>query len=172
MLFFIIRIENFEEMRRAMQICRLTKRNIKTGLELVEEVFDEFLEPIYTKMGVETFRYFIREENIISMMEKGEMIFYGAYVENELVGVIALRSPQHLSLLFVKQEYQRQGVAKKLFRMVRSLYVGKKLEKPYLTVNASPYAVEVYKRLGFAPIGKEEEKDGIRFTPMLFRLDI
>lgn len=35
-----------------------------------------------------------------------------------------------------------------------------------LTVNSSPYAVEIYKRLGFVSTDVMQEKDGIIFIPM------
>lgn len=153
-----------------MQICRLTKQNIRPALELIEEVFEQFVAPTYPEMGVKTFRHFIRYENISERIDKREMTFYGAYVETELAGVIAMRKPQHISLLFVKGKYHRRGIAKKLFGMVKAYYEEQKPEKPYITVNASPYATEMYKRLGFYPLDVEQLKDGIRFTPMVYRL--
>jgi len=35
-----------------------------------------------------------------------------------------------------------------------------------MTVNSSPYAVDIYRRLGFHAISEEQLTDGIRFTPM------
>ena len=36
------------------------------------------------------------------------------------------------------------------------------------TVNSSPYAVEVYRHLGFTPTDTERLANGIRYTPMRF----
>ena len=36
------------------------------------------------------------------------------------------------------------------------------------TVNSSPYAVEVYRHLGFVPTDDEKSVDGLRFTPMQY----
>lgn len=36
------------------------------------------------------------------------------------------------------------------------------------TVNSSPYAVEVYRHLGFTPTNTEQLTNGIRYTPMRF----
>ena len=38
-----------------------------------------------------------------------------------------------------------------------------------MTVHSSPYAVEVYRRFGFVPLGGEREENGIRYTPMVCR---
>lgn len=39
-----------------------------------------------------------------------------------------------------------------------------------ITVNASPYAVGFYEKNGFTALDKEQEADGIRFTPMRKRI--
>ena len=36
------------------------------------------------------------------------------------------------------------------------------------TVNSSPYAVEVYRHLGFVATDAEQCTDGLRYTPMRF----
>ena len=36
------------------------------------------------------------------------------------------------------------------------------------TVNSSPYAVEIYRHLGFVPTDDEQSVDGLRFTPMQY----
>lgn len=42
-------------------------------------------------------------------------------------------------------------------------------EKQEFTVNSSPYAVEIYKRLGFAQEDAERfSPEGLRYTPMRF----
>ena len=35
-------------------------------------------------------------------------------------------------------------------------------------VNSSPYAVEIYRHLGFVPTDDEQSVDGLRFTPMQY----
>lgn len=35
-------------------------------------------------------------------------------------------------------------------------------------MHSSPYAVEVYRHLGFAPTDTEQTVNGLRFTPMRF----
>jgi predicted GNAT family N-acyltransferase len=36
-----------------------------------------------------------------------------------------------------------------------------------ITVHSCPWAVGVYERLGFVPLGPEQEQDGIRFVEMV-----
>lgn len=151
-----------------MQLCKIQRDKLREALTLIQEVFDEFDAPCYTSVGIKTFQHFISMENMRDLCEKKEMLFCGAYEGNELIGVIALRGKQHLSLLFVKKEYQQRGVAKKLFGYIVDVCKNKNLENNVITVNSSPYAVEIYKKLGFAKQKGEQTADGIRYTPMIY----
>jgi len=57
----------------------------------------------------------------------------------------------------------QKGIGRKLFEYALEKSTGNKI-----TVNSSPYAVEVYKKLGFVPNSGEQVVDGIRFTPMTY----
>lgn len=92
---------------------------------------------------------------------------FGAYKNDELVGLIATRSEgSHIALFFVKSEYQGKGIGKKLFEYVCGLN-----KKDVITVNSSPYAMDIYQHLGFVPAGTEISINGLRFTPMQYVLD-
>ncbi|HEY5802404.1 MAG TPA: GNAT family N-acetyltransferase [Lysobacter sp.] len=82
-----------------------------------------------------------------------------------LVGVAALRLPTHLYHLFVAEAVQRQGLARHLWQTVQAW-----VDPPApVTVNASRYALEVYRKLGFEATGPERSEHGIVFTPMRWR---
>lgn len=68
-----------------------------------------------------------------------------------------------LTLFFVDGKYHRQGIGRKLFETVI-----KESKQGKITVNSSPYAVGVYKKLGFVPNGDEQMADGMRFMPMTY----
>lgn len=68
-------------------------------------------------------------------------------------------------MLFVNKEYHRRGIARSLFEMVEKICRSQNnINK--ITVNSSPYAIEVYHHLGFFDTDKKQTVDGIRFTPM------
>ncbi len=143
-----------------MQIKKLTKQEMLQALELVWTVFLEFEAPDYSEQGVQTFKKYIGNK---AMMH--ELDFYGAFKNDELLGIIAMRNKSHLTLLFTKKEHQRIGVAKALFNHILGIS-----EVKVITVNSSPYAVEVYHKLGFINTDSEKEVDGIRFTSMQYQL--
>ena len=79
---------------------------IERALCLVWKVFQEYEAPDYTKEGVEEFYKSIHDENYLS-----KLCWYGAFIQEELVGIIATRSEgTHIALFFVDGKYHRQGI--------------------------------------------------------------
>jgi GNAT superfamily N-acetyltransferase len=152
-----------------MQIEKLDKISINDALELVWNVFREFEACEYSEQGVATFKEFISYNSMIKRINNDEIVFWGCFIEKKLVGVIALIRKNHISLLFVLKEYHRRGIAKKLFNVLAdSCRMAEEVNT--ITVNSSPYAVEVYHHLGFKDIDCEQTVDGIRFTPMKYEI--
>jgi GNAT superfamily N-acetyltransferase len=114
---------------------------------------------------VEEFRKSVNQVTITEMVEHGVMRVWGCKVNGQLTGVIAMRGEDHISLLFVRKENHRQGIARKLFDTVVNECRKNETIKQ-ITVNSSPYAVEAYHRLGFVDTDSEQTTNGIRFTPM------
>ncbi len=141
-----------------MQIEIIPQENLAQALALVERVFMQFEAPDYQPEGILTFRTFLHDPDAVSAL-----VFYGAYIEDQLVGVLATRGSSHIALFFVEPCFQRQGVGRALFFAARET-----CKTDEMTVNSSPYAVEIYQRLGFHALSKEQLRDGIRFTPMRF----
>ncbi len=141
-----------------MIIREIKETEMKEALELVWEVFLEFEAPDYTEEGINEFKKSIDDINWVKARD-----FYGAFNEkNKLLGVIATKDITHIALLFVKGEYHRQGIGRKLYDKVKLLN-----KEGFFTVNSSPYAHEIYKHIGFIDTGKEQCINGLRFYPMI-----
>ena len=139
-------------------IRRIEGTDIEDALALAWDVFMEFEAPEYAQAGIDEFHNFVTEG-----WEKVGMTFYGAFEEDRIIGMLALRPHRHISLFFVEKDYQGRGVGKALFEMVSA-----DLEGKVMTVNSAPYAVNIYKALGFKPMAKETVTNGIRYTPMRY----
>lgn len=136
-----------------LSIKRLNNKEIKDALNLVWKVFLEYEAPDYTQEGIDEFYKSIHDENYLSTLS-----IYGAFSNEELIGVIATRNnKKHIALFFVEGKYHHQGIGKQLFQMVRT---------DKMTVNSSPYAVAIYRKLGFEATDTEQVVNGLRFTPM------
>ena len=150
-----------------METRDLRPEELEQAMALVWQVFSEFEAPVYAPEGVEEFCTFIRTDNIAGKTQTGEMRVWGAFPDGVPRGVLAERGAGHISLLFVQKEFHRQGISRALFEHYADIC--RKAGMKCVTVNSSPYAVEVYCRLGFMETGPEQTRNGIRFTPMEYR---
>lgn len=143
-----------------MEIRIIEKAERDTAIALIDAVFVQFEAPDYSSEGVKTFRNTtIYNDNFLSTL-----VMHGAYDKETLVGVIATRNKgNHIALFFVDGNHHRQGIGRKLFEKVLENSTTSEL-----TVNASPYAVEVYHRFGFRNMTAEQTTDGMRYTPMTY----
>ena len=151
------------------EIRELDTTDLKPALKLIEEVFIQFEAPGYSELGIKTFENFIEFELIRDMLERGLLEFFGCFNNNQIIGVIATRQKNHICMFFVDSKYHKQGIGKSLFEKVESIARNHTLMGK-ITVNSSPYAVEIYQKLGFEAISVEQDIDGIRFTPMEYKI--
>ena len=142
-----------------MEIKKINTAQITDAINLIWSTFLQFEAPDYSKEGIQTFKDFINNKEIIKTLE-----FWGAYDNEELKGVIAANeNRKHICCFFVKAEYHRQGIGRKLWEYLRD-----NSQNKVITVHSSPYAVPIYHKLGFVDLDTEQVSDGIRYTPMKF----
>jgi len=138
-------------------IRKLRQEEIAEAICLTWNVFQQYEAPDYTQEGVDEFYKSIHDEKYLS-----ELCWYGAFVQENLVGVLATRNAgTHIALFFVEGKYHRHGIGKQLYRAARAAN-----HANVMTVNSSPYAVPIYHKLGFRSTGPEQAVNGVRFTPM------
>lgn len=114
-------------------VRRLTWNELPSALSLIWDVFCEFDPPLYTEEGFRQFRKALNDG------ERNKTLnFYGAFDGDDVVGVIAVRKPQHIGFFFVRSDHHRCGIGRRLFETMRCEFAVQEF-----TVNASPYAVEV-----------------------------
>lgn len=133
---------------------------------LVWEVFAEFEAPEYKQEGIDEFKRYILPEELKANSDDGTLCVICCKHKSKLIGVIATRAHRHISLLFVKKEFHRQGIARKLLAKAIKDCCRANINLCHITVNSSPYAVSIYEKLGFEQTDVEQEANGIRFTPM------
>lgn len=139
-----------------MEIRRIREEEMQIALKLVWKTFMEYEAPDYTKEGVQEFKKTIDDKKWINERE-----FWGAFENDEVIGVIATKDKNHIALFFVDGNYHRKGIGKQLYKKVCKFN-----KSGFFTVNSSPYAHEVYKHLGFQDVSEEQEVCGMRFFPM------
>lgn len=142
-----------------ISVRKLLRKEIDEALVLVWDVFNKYEAVNYPETGKKAFHKAICSPKYLDMLTA-----YGAFDENNLIGIIATRNAgSHIALFFVHGDYHRQGIGKMLFEECIKANKNKQI-----TVNSSEYAVDIYKRLGFVQVGSLKDEDGIRYIPMLF----
>lgn len=139
---------------------------------LVWSVFAEFEAPEFSKAGIDEFKKFILPEQIKTNCDAGKLFILCCKNNEEIVGIIAIRGYRHISLLFVKKEYHRKGIARKLLELAIEKCCQLDPNLKGITVNSSPYAVGIYEKMGFERTDVEQEIKGIRFSPMNLILSV
>lgn len=154
------------------EIRKISSNEIDEALTLALDVFMEFEAPDYKPEGVKMFSQSINEgKKPYSDSKMGLCPMYGAFDSDKMIGITRMRKTKtHINLMFVRKEYQRQGVATKLFYFLLEDILKENPSLKELTLNSSPYGLPFYLHLGFTPLSEEQEKDGIRYTPMKYRI--
>jgi cyclopropane fatty-acyl-phospholipid synthase-like methyltransferase/GNAT superfamily N-acetyltransferase len=137
--------------------------------ELVTRSFGDFIAPDYSSEGVTEFLRYATPAAMEERVRSGGFVWV-AEDAGVLAGMAEVRDDRHIALLFVDQAYQHRGIARGLVRHSVELCRRRQPALAQISVNSSPYAVQVYLRLGFAATGAEQEVHGIRFTPMALDL--
>ncbi len=150
-------------------IRKATAADWDEAMELAFRVFLKFQAEEYGPEGIKNFAKFLTDEDLKKMFAIGEYLLFVALVGDKQVGLISLRSGNHISLLFVDEKYHRKGIGTQLVKYLQN-YMLRNTGQQKLTVFASPYGVPFYHKTGFVDIGKETRKDGIIYTPMEFYL--
>ncbi|WP_428260863.1 GNAT family N-acetyltransferase [Gallibacter sp. Marseille-QA0791] len=142
-----------------MEIKKLDETQFTYAIDLIWSTFLQFEAPDYSEEGIQSFKDFIDNIEIIKTLE-----FWGAYDNKELKGVIAANdNRKHICCFFVKARYHRQGIGRKLWE-----HLLENSQSKVITVNSSPYAVPIYHKLGFVDLDIEQVSDGMRYTPMKY----
>ena len=168
----VLNNDNMYLMEKSFQLeyREIKQEELPETLNLVRKVFDEFEAPYYSEEGIASFYKFIDINNMSEQYSNGSLYFYGCFVNDIIVGMIAIKDFIHISLLFVDKQYHKQGIARSLFNNIIQICKEKNPSLKTITVNSSPYAVEFYHKLGFSNVSSEQVVDGIKFTPMELNL--
>jgi ribosomal protein S18 acetylase RimI-like enzyme len=152
------------------RIRPITAEDVEGAARLVADVFGRYVAPLYVPEGVSQFLSYASREGFRQRLSGGHSGFVAESEGGELIGLVEIRDPCHISLLFVSGAHQRQGIGKELVGEAVAHCRGSHPDTLVVTVNASPNSVGAYRRLGFRPTGPEQEKNGIRFVPMAMSL--
>ena len=133
---------------------------------MINNVFDEFVGKDYSEEGKKSFKNFVEENSVFERLKNSCNKAYVAKYNDEIIGILEIKNNNHISLFFVKKEYHKKGVGKKLFEYFINKIKQENIGINKITVNSSICAENIYSRFGFVKINDIQEKNGIIFIPM------
>lgn len=134
-------------------------------MEMVWKTFLKFDACDYTREGIKNFHNFITDEELYQAFLRGKYQLMLALDGDRVIGAASIRNINHLSLLFVDEEYHLRGVGRALMERL-CLYLRDEVGERYMSLKSSPYAVDFYRKLGFQVVRPEEDYAGIKVTIM------
>lgn len=134
-------------------------------MDMVWETFLKFEGKDYTEEGIRNFEEFIHSDSVYNSFLLGSYQIMVVTHQEEIVAMASVRNRNHLSLLFVKEEYHHKGIGSYLLGRFCKYLLEEQGEKE-MTLWAAPYAVGFYQKLGFESTEPEKMIEGIRITTM------
>lgn len=134
-------------------------------MAMVWRTFMRFEAEDYGKEGIENFRNFISDPLLRRMFLLGTYHIYVATHFDEIIGMISLRDKNHISLLFVDEAYHKRGIGRRLIDTIGA-FSKEEYGKEEITVNAAPYGLGFYKKVGFQITSPLTNNGGIKYTSM------
>lgn len=133
--------------------------------DLVKRIYLKYNSKIDSEEGINNILTFMSKENMrLRFYIEGALMLVARDENKKIIGAIELKNFEHISLFFVDDKYFKFGIGKKLFEEVKNI-----LELEKYSVNASDYALEFYKKLGFVQITDSIKiENGVHFYPMLY----
>ncbi|QYJ76886.1 GNAT family N-acetyltransferase [Shewanella sp. FJAT-52076] len=141
-------------------IAPVTKADLEAVMQLVLEVAQQDVLPLFSQEGQETFLNRVLPD-VETTFDSSKFIALKACQGSKLVGFAALRDGNFLTHLFVDKSVQGSGLGKTLL----STLLGR-TEANEVNLCSSVNAVGFYQHLGFSPTGPQAQKNGVRFVPM------
>ena len=143
-------------------------RFMKAGEEveicsLVIRVFNQFVAHQYSEQDKKAFLKYVEPKYLSKRFYEDSFVLVAA-IKEKIVGMIELVSNSRISLFFVEGHLQKIGIGKELLK--KSVEICR-IKNPVLTeisVNSSPNAMDIYKKLAFSVMDSDKEKNSIRFA--------
>jgi ribosomal protein S18 acetylase RimI-like enzyme len=152
-------------MSTVVRYRRLRDSEVEEASKLARRVFDEFVAAQYSVEGQEEFHRYA-SPNAMRKRHRDGNLGFAAERDGRLIGMLQLRDGEHITMLFVEGDSQRQGIGRSLIDAATEYVRTRQPPVRVLTVASTPNAIDAYQRMGFVPVGSEQVLKGIRFVSM------
>lgn len=144
-----------------MNVELLKERQLAPAVSYIREYRQEHSGPD----SPEQYELLLSDEAWMKRFHSGELIFFGCYENEMLLGTAVLDNTGHIIFLCVKKQWQNQDIEKMLFdRILQHCHL--KLVRMQITVNAAQQDVHLYHALGLTPYSTKQSISGDIFVPL------
>ena len=149
-------------------VVRLAEaRDWEAAIGVAWITFQQISAQVCDEEGARGFRDGLTSTQLYIDFLQGEYPLFCAYQGKKVVGMLVLKNMAHISLFFVKKEFQGKGIGREL--LAACIAYCKEHGVSELTVNAAPTGMSFYLANGFEALAGERFEGGLRFTPMTLR---
>ena len=156
-------------MKTSIQYRLMEEGEEQDVCDLVIRVFHEFVAHQYSEEGVQEFLKYTEPQALLKRCQEDDFVSL-ATTQGKIVGMIELVGNNHISLFYTDSPLQGIGIGRRLLNKSLEICMNNDPAPTEITVNSSPNAVGIYKKLGFNVTEPEKEINGIRFVPMKLEL--
>jgi predicted GNAT family N-acyltransferase len=137
---------------------------------MIDNIFNEFVGKECSIEGNNKFKDDIKPQNIENRFINKNSQFFLAKAENEIIGMMEIKNKDHISLFFVKKEFQGKGIGKYLLGHYLNKIKNENSGIKKITVHSPIYSEKIFSRFGFKKTNGMQEKAGIKYIPMKYKI--
>jgi GNAT superfamily N-acetyltransferase len=150
---------------KVVKIRRATVADAERVSGLLHEVALQFIVDEFDGLGRARYLQQLAPKATAKRLADKDFRFLVAEDGEAMVGVAALQGNWHLYHLVVAKGYQRGGLARRLWQILRDEVLSADPPRSF-KANVPRYAISAYTRLGFNADGAMREEKGVRYQPM------
>ncbi|QXO15861.1 MULTISPECIES: GNAT family N-acetyltransferase [Vibrio] len=150
----------------SVNIRNATLGDAKGISDLIIPLTKKYVCPTCDKSAQEILINSMSEANVANYLSDNYQYFVAVNEKSEIIGVAGIRDSSHLYHLFVSDNYQRQGLSRKLWERVKTAAMISGNSGRF-TVNSAVNAEKIYLSFGFIRIDGIRNRDGMIDVPMV-----
>jgi GNAT superfamily N-acetyltransferase len=157
-------------MENNILIQEMKTEEIEFAINMVETVFNEFVGKDYSEEGNKEFLGFLLSNKMKERLKNNLNKTFIAKYNSEIIGLLEIKNYDHIALFFIKKEFHGKGIGRNLFDYYLEVLIKNNLGIKTISVNSSIYAEKIYSKLGFKKMNEIQEKNGIKYIPMEYKV--
>jgi ribosomal protein S18 acetylase RimI-like enzyme len=149
-----------------MEIRTLQPEEYVQALRLAHSVFTYCLQQdIADPQQIAGFEAYTEDSAICGMAERDEITLWGVFAENRMVGMSAMQSEGHITMIYIYPAFQGRGYGRALLEEMKG-YAGSRYGHRSVSLNAMPVRTAgFFAKCGFSALQNLQET-GLPFLPM------